>query len=52
MRAYTALGDKRWSMTLFVIAAGRVQKLVRDVDVYTVSTVVPKAIAAYRQAKL
>ena len=52
MRAYTALGDHRWSMTLFVLAAGRVQKLVRDVDVYTVSAVVPKAIAAYKQAKL
>jgi hypothetical protein len=52
MRTYTALGSTRWSMTLFVVAAGRVQKLVRDVDVYTVGQVVPKAVAAYKEAKL
>jgi hypothetical protein len=52
MRTYTALGSQRWSMTLFVVAAGRVQKLVRDVDVYTVGQVVPKAVAAYKEAKL
>ena len=49
MRAYTALGDTRWSMTLFVLAGSRVQKLVRDVDVYTVGQVVPKA---FQQSKL
>jgi hypothetical protein len=52
MRTYTALGRTRWSMTLFVVAAGRVQKLVRDVDVYTVGQVVPKAVAAYQEATL
>ena len=52
MTAYTALGDKRWSMTLFVLASGRVQKLVRDLDVYTASKVVPKAVAAFQEAKL
>ena len=52
MRAYTALGEKRWSMTLFVLAGGRVQKLVRDLDVYTVSKVVPKAVAAFQDARL
>lgn len=52
MKAYTALGDKRWSMTLFVLASGRVQKLVRDLDVYTASQVVPKAVAAFKEAKL
>eukprot|EP00977_Amphora_coffeiformis_P017166 scaffold5479_cov199-Amphora_coffeaeformis.AAC.105 len=52
MTAHTALGDKRWSMTLFVLASGRVQKLVRDLDVYTASKVVPKAVAAFKDAKL
>jgi len=32
MGEYTALGDKRWSMTMFVIGDGRVQKLVRELD--------------------
>lgn len=32
MQAYTALGEKRWSMTIFVVADERIQKLVREVD--------------------
>ena len=34
MRAYTALGEKRWSMTMFIIANEKVQKLAREMDQY------------------
>jgi hypothetical protein len=44
MRSYTALGEKRWSMTLFVIADERIQKLARDVDGLQVTKVVTNAI--------
>lgn len=33
MRAYTVLGENRWSMSLMILANGRVERLVRDVDV-------------------
>jgi len=32
MRAYTALGAKRWSMSMFILADGRVEKLIRELD--------------------
>jgi hypothetical protein len=32
MQAYTALGDKRWSMSVFVVADERIQKLAREVN--------------------
>lgn len=51
MRAYTALGDKRWSMTVFVIANGRVEKLAREVDIYGVSRTIQKAVQAYQSEK-
>jgi hypothetical protein len=44
MRSYTALGDKRWSMTFFVIADERIQKLARDVDGVQATKVVTNAI--------
>jgi hypothetical protein len=44
MRSYTALGEKRWSMTLFVIADERIQKLARDVDSMQATIVVTNAI--------
>jgi AhpC/TSA family len=48
MRAYTALGETRWSMTVFVIANGRVQKLARDVDRYSCSRVMRNAVSAMK----
>lgn len=47
MRSYTALGEKRWSMTMFVIANGRVQKLARDVDQYGAARTVRNAVKAF-----
>lgn len=32
MREYTVLGENRWSMSLMILANGRVERLVRDVD--------------------
>ncbi len=44
MREYTALGEKRWAMCMFIVADGRVQKLVRELDAVSVSSVVQSAI--------
>ena len=52
MRAYTALGEKRWSMTMFIIADERVQKLAREVDMYAASRVVKNAVKSLNEARL
>ncbi|GAX24510.1 hypothetical protein FisN_18Lh062 [Fistulifera solaris] len=44
MRAYTALGDKRWSMTMFIIANEQVQKLAREMDQYGASKAIRNAV--------
>ena len=44
MRAYTALGDKRWSMTMFIIAEERVQKIARELDGDAAAMVVQNAV--------
>jgi len=44
MRSYTALGDKRWSMTMYVIANERVQKLAREVDMYGAARTIRNAV--------
>ena len=46
MRSYTALGANRWSMTMFVIAEGRVAKLARELDQYGASRTVRNAVKA------
>lgn len=51
MRAYTALGDKRWSMTMFIIADERVRKLARDVDGLAATRVIQNAINSYMNEK-
>jgi len=48
MRAYTALGDKRWSMTMYVLANERVQKLAREVDVYGASRAIRNAVESMK----
>jgi hypothetical protein len=50
LRAYTALGEDRWSMCIFVIAAGRVQRLAREVDEYGVVQTVCNAVQALSEA--
>jgi hypothetical protein len=52
MRAYTALGENRWSMTMFLISDGRVQKLARDLDQYGASRTVLNAVKALGEARL
>jgi hypothetical protein len=44
MMAYTALGEKRLSMCMFVIADERIQKLARDVDGVLASRVIQNAV--------
>mmetsp|Transcript_31510 Transcript_31510/g.36227 ORF Transcript_31510/g.36227 Transcript_31510/m.36227 type:complete len:309 (+) Transcript_31510:105-1031(+) len=44
MREYTALGEKRWAMCMFILQDTRVQKLVREVDVELASHVVQSAV--------
>lgn len=43
MREYTVLGEKRWSMCMMILADGRVQKLVRELDVELANRVVKSA---------
>lgn len=52
MQAYTALGENRWSMTLFVLADGRIQKLVREFSTISASNVVENAIKAMEKRRL
>ncbi len=49
MREYTALGEKRWTICLFVVAEGRIQRLVREMDVDTVSSVIQSAVKSLKQ---
>ena len=49
MRTYTALGEKRWSMTMFVICKGRVVKLAREVDIYNVCRTVTNAVKSMKK---
>ena len=52
MRSYTALGHDRFSMTLFVLANGRIQKLVRDLSSVNAPQVVESAIKATQKRRL
>lgn len=44
MRAYTALGQKRFSMCMFILADERIQKLARDVDGVLANRVIQNAV--------
>jgi hypothetical protein len=52
MQGYTALGENRWSMTLFVLAEERIQKLVRELASVDATNVVDKAINAMEKRRL
>ena len=43
MREYTALGERRWSMCLFVLQDGVVRRLVRELDADLAPSVVQNA---------
>lgn len=49
MREYTALGEKRWSMTMYILADKRVNVIVRDFSEASCSDVIQKAIRAARK---
>jgi len=44
MKEYTALGDERWSMTLYILADGKIQKLIREVDPIFITKIVTNAV--------
>ena len=44
MREYTALGEKRYSMTVFILREGRVAKIAREVEAEVLPTIVKNAI--------
>lgn len=44
MKEYTALGKQSWSMSMFILANGRVQRLVRRLDVDSACTIVRNAV--------
>jgi hypothetical protein len=46
MRAYTALGENRWSMTIFLLRNGRVDRLAREVDHYSASAAIRRMISS------
>mmetsp|Transcript_747 Transcript_747/g.1562 ORF Transcript_747/g.1562 Transcript_747/m.1562 type:complete len:349 (-) Transcript_747:147-1193(-) len=46
MREYTALGEKRYSMTVFVLRDGRVEKIAREVEAEMLPLVVKNAISS------
>lgn len=52
MQAYTALGENRWSMTLFVLADERIQKLVREYSQISASDVARNAIKGIEKRRL
>jgi hypothetical protein len=52
MQAYTALGENRWSMTLFVLAEERIQKLVRDLSSVDATIVTEKAIKVMEKRRI
>jgi hypothetical protein len=52
MRSYTALGETRWSTTLFVLSEQRIQKLVRELASVSATNVVQNAVKAAKQRRL
>ena len=47
MRAYTALGRKRFSMSMFIVANERIQKLAREMDGELASRVIQNAVKSF-----
>jgi len=48
LRAYTALGEQRWTMTVYILVQGHIQKLVQNVDQYNVVRTVQEAVQAFQ----
>lgn len=52
MRSYTALGEDRWSMSMFVIADERVQKIAREMESLSAVKVIQNAVKAMKERQL
>ena len=52
MRAYTALGEDRWSMTMFVIADERIQKIAREMESIVAVKVIQNAVLGMSNRRL
>ena len=52
MRAYTALGENRWSMTMFILADERLQKIARELDAVQATDAVQNTVKAMEQRRL
>lgn len=48
MREYTVLGEKRWAMNLMILKNGRVERLVRELDVELATDVIKASIASIK----
>ncbi|KAL3793599.1 hypothetical protein ACHAWO_001648 [Cyclotella atomus] len=48
MREYTALGEKRFSMSMFILSDGKCQKIARDVDGDLIGSVITNAVNAMK----
>ena len=51
MQAYTALGQKRFSICMFILADERIQKLARDVDGVFANRVIQNAVKSLDTGK-
>lgn len=49
MREYSALGDNRWRMTMFILADGRVQKLIRELDEVLAVKAISNAVKSFEK---
>jgi hypothetical protein len=52
MRSYTALGENRWSMTMFIISDERLQKIAREMEGIMANKVVQNAVKTMESRKL
>jgi hypothetical protein len=52
MRAYTALGEKRWSMTMFILADRKVQKIARDLEAVAATRVIQNAAKSMSEPRI
>jgi hypothetical protein len=52
MRAYTALGEKRWSMTMFILADQKVQRIARDLEAVAATRVIQNAAKSMSEPRI
>jgi peroxiredoxin len=52
MRSYTALGEDRWSMTMFIIADERLQKIAREMSSISACKTIQNAVKELQAQRL